>query len=117
MTHAGVIAAGNIDLFNRPVVRNSDGSISTVRSITVTDDSGVATLLPTVINGVVVCDEDAIAHWRTTGEHLGVFENETAADEYAYLIHEQQEVIHAGVIRVDLNLRLRVNARVTQAVI
>ena len=43
----GMIEPGNIDIANRPVVRNPDGSISTVRSITVEAD-GKYVVLPTI---------------------------------------------------------------------
>jgi hypothetical protein len=59
----GLLKPGNLDLNQRPTVRNPDGSISTVRTISVTDDKG-AYLLPTVIGDKVVSNEDAIAHWK-----------------------------------------------------
>lgn len=86
----GQIVPGNIDLAHRPVVRNLDGSISTVRSITVTDPRGRAYLIPTVVGSRVVSNDQALAHFQRTGEHLGVFANEHAADQYAQQLHEAQ---------------------------
>lgn len=88
--HAGLLKPGNIDLRARPTVRNPDGSISTVRSITVTDPRGRAYLIPTVVGGKVVPNQAAVNHWRKTGQHLGFFQNETTADRYAQLLHGQQ---------------------------
>ncbi len=82
---------GNIDVHARPVVTNSDGSISTVRSMTITDENGRAILIPTIIQGRgAVSPEEAIRYYEQTGEHLGMFNNTDAADTYAQRLHEQQ---------------------------
>jgi hypothetical protein len=86
----GLLKPGNLDLNQRPTVRNPDGSISTVRTISVTDDQGRAYLLPTVIGDKVVSNEEAIAHWKQTGEHLGYFDTEDSANAYAQALHEAQ---------------------------
>jgi hypothetical protein len=86
----GPVRAGNIDVHRRPVVRNPDGSISTVRSITVGFDDGVY-VLPTVIGDRVVSDDEAIQHFRKSGEHLGVFKTEKDANNYAKRLHLEQE--------------------------
>ena len=92
----GQLIPGNINLNDRPVVHNLDGSISTVRSITVTGADGRAYLIPTVlrdkggVGGRVVSNAQALAYFRRTGQHLGVFVNEKAADQYAQRLHEQQ---------------------------
>jgi len=86
----GQTEAGNIDLNNRPMVKNPDGTTSTVRSITITDDKGKATVIPTVIGDKVVSNEDAIKHFKKTGEHLGVFDNEQNANDFAEKLHKQQ---------------------------
>ena len=86
----GKTGKGNIDLWNRPVVKNKDGTISTVRSISIGVDNKTV-LIPTVVNGRVVDDKKAIDHYYKTGEHLGEFDSEEEADEYANRLHEAQE--------------------------
>lgn len=86
---------GNIDLNNRPVVKNPDGSVSTVRSISVNMD-GKEVLIPTVIGGRVVSDKDAINHYRRTGQHLGIFDSIDEANTYAEQLHKQQEQLYGN---------------------
>ena len=77
----GLLTPGNLDLAARPVLRNSDGSVSTEVSKSWNFD-GKEVLLPTIVNGKRVSDDEAIQHYRTTGEHLGMFdtpENANAA--------------------------------------
>lgn len=86
----GMVTPGNVNLHNRKTAHNPDGSISTVRSITVTGDRGQAVLLPTVVGGRVVSNDDAISHYLQSGEHLGVFTDESAAGRYAESLHQLQ---------------------------
>lgn len=86
----GQTARGNIDLNSRPVVRNSDGTISTVRSMSFEED-GREVLVPTVSDdGRILDDEAAIAQYRRTGRHLGKFSSSDAATRYADELHNQQ---------------------------
>ena len=82
---------GNIDLNNRPIVRNPDGSISTVRSISFNID-GKEVLIPTIRKGLnrPMTDSEAIKHYADTGEHLGIFNSPEDADAYSQQLHEEQ---------------------------
>lgn len=86
----GLREKGNIDLTNRPTVKNEDGSISTVRSLGVNID-GQEVLIPTVSDdGKVLSDEEAIKLYEETGQHLGIFDSPEASTEYAKTLSGEQ---------------------------
>jgi GH24 family phage-related lysozyme (muramidase) len=87
---AGMTEPGNIDLTNRPIAKNADKTISTVRSISIEEDNKTI-LIPTVIDGKVVSNDEAIKHYKDTGEHLGKFSDPKTADAYAEKVHREQE--------------------------
>lgn len=92
-----VLEKGNIDLFSRPQVRNDDGSISTVRSMSFRDKDGKEVLLPTISDdGRILSDEEAINQYYETGKHLGKFETVEQANAYAERLHRQQEFYYNG---------------------
>lgn len=84
----GMMEPGNIDLSKRPVVRNADGSISTVRSMSVSFGEGEEVLIPLVSDsGKILTKEQAISEYQKTGRHLGKFDSSTDADAYADSLH------------------------------
>ncbi len=85
---------GNIDLNNRPVYRNPDGTISTVDSFS-TNIDGMEVLLPQIgrdANGNAVrwTQDQAIDNYLKTGEYLGKFATVDDANRYAEWLHNQQ---------------------------
>ncbi|HTP29242.1 MAG TPA: hypothetical protein VMK12_26715 [Anaeromyxobacteraceae bacterium] len=92
----GMVEPGNIDLKHRPVVKNADGSISTVRSIGV-NVGGQEVLIPTVSpDGKLLSDDDAVALYKKTGQHLGKFSSPEASTAYAQKLHESQAQLYGA---------------------
>jgi hypothetical protein len=86
----GLLETGNIDLEHRPVVKNKDGSISTVRSMSF-NEGNQEILVPTIgPKGQRLTDEQAIQYYHDTGQHLGKFSSPDAATRYAKALHEEQ---------------------------
>lgn len=87
----GQYGQGNIDLYNRPQVKNPDGSISTVRSMSF-NDGNKEVLIPTVMdNGTIVTPEEAINNYYKTGKYLGKFNTVDDANNYAQRLHQEQQ--------------------------
>jgi hypothetical protein len=88
---------GNIDLNARPVVKNKDGSISTVLSKSFEQD-GKEVLIPFVSqDGKIMTRDEAVKAWNNSktkekpyGDNLGVFNNIADADDYARKLHSSK---------------------------
>lgn len=87
---------GNIDLGNRPIVNNQDGSFSTVKSMSF-NDGNHEVLIPTISDdGTEWSEQDAIDNYYKTGNHLGKFNSIDDANNYAQALHNQQEKAYEG---------------------
>ncbi len=91
----GLVEKGNIDLFTRPKVTNKDGSVSTVRSMSINVD-GDEVLIPTVVGDKVVSDDEAIKEFERTGKHLGKFKTVKDAEAFAESLHNQQDKLYSN---------------------
>lgn len=83
------VVPGNINLKTLPVVKNNipnEGGVSTVRSISIGVDKGTM-LIPTVVNGKILSDQQAIKSAINSGKNLGIYKNDAAAEMAAQLIH------------------------------
>lgn len=92
----GQYGKGNIDLYNRPRVKNKDGSISTVRSMSFYDEkTGKEVLVPTVHpEGRIMSNKEAMDRYYKTSEYLGVFDTPEDATSYADALHKEQEILY-----------------------
>jgi hypothetical protein len=84
----GLKHPGNINLTGRPILHNSDGTISSEKSFSIGTDKG-ETLLPLIVNGKELTQQQAINHYRQTGEHMGIFDTPENADAYATQVHNR----------------------------
>lgn len=92
----GRTGEGNIDLFNRKPYVYEDGSVATVESISFRDDGeGKEILIPTIVDGKRLTEDEAIEHYYNSGEYLGKFDTVEEADEYGERLHRQQEALYS----------------------
>lgn len=82
------IKKGNLSEAIRYKVKNEDGSISTVKTISIGTDDGEV-VIPTVVNGKVLGYDAAIEHFYKTGENFGTFKTIKEANSYAKALHER----------------------------
>lgn len=100
----GMLAAGTLDVSKQPKVKNPDGSISTVRSISINQD-GKEILIPTVsTDGRLLTDREAVAEFRRTGKHLGMFTDAASATAAAQQLHQSEAAkLDGGYLSTDPN--------------
>lgn len=87
-TVPGLKTPGNINLHGRPVVANKDGSYSTEESFSRGTKDGEV-LVPSVVKGEKLSQDDAWDHYKKTGEHMGIFDTPDHADSYAEKVHNR----------------------------
>jgi hypothetical protein len=83
----GMVELGTLDINDRPLIENPDGSYSSELSFSIEED-GKEVLLPEVVGRKHIGQKAAIEHYRRTGEHLGKFKDAASADAYAQKLHE-----------------------------
>ena len=90
----GEFGRGNISLNDRPVQMHDNGKdYSSLESITVEFD-GKHVLLPTIHDGKLVSEEEAMNHYRKTGRHLGIFASSKEASEHAVKLERRQQAYY-----------------------
>lgn len=101
----GMLEPGTLDLNSRPIIHNTDGSVSSEYSSSSGDDRGREVLYPTIVRGKFLTPTGlmpqegspeekemfrrAWEHYEQTGEHMGIFSNPDAADAYATEVHNR----------------------------
>lgn len=111
----GMLSEGNINLNERPIVHNADGSISSEYSMSSGDEYGHESLYPSIANGKWLTpsgmmpankqESDQLVGYRdangsyhpgsaqryseNTGQNMGIFDNPDDADAYANAVHER----------------------------
>ena len=93
----GRYGQGNIDLYNRPIIKNDDGTISTVKSYGFTDENGKHILIPTVTPEGIVSNDEAIKRYYQTGEYLGKFDTIPELEDYATRLHNEQDRYYSKI--------------------
>lgn len=88
----GLLQEGNIDLTKRNPVKNPDGSISTVRSMSANFGDGEVLIPTTAADGSrILNNKEAIDQYKSTGKFLGRFDTPDNATNYAQALHKQQD--------------------------
>ena len=111
----GIVEQGNIDLRKRPKVQLEDGSTASVRPMSFNID-GKEVLIPTISqDGREQSRDEAIAEYKRTGKHLGMFDTAEHAKAYAEALRQNQEAESLGGRKKELVEYQKVNASLKAA--
>ena len=109
-----MLEPGNIDLTKRPSVPTGDGRFASVRTAGF-NFGGKEYNLPTVSDdGRLLSNDEAIAQFRKTGKHLGVYRTPEAAAAAAEALHKDQEAMGMGRPKAKTETRLPKGFRVVK---
>ena len=81
--------AGNLDPFNRPILKGPDGSIMTTKSISIGTPQGEV-VIPTIVNGKQLTNREAIEEYKKNGKHFGIFDSPENAELFARQLSQEQ---------------------------
>jgi hypothetical protein len=86
----GMRNPGTINLTGRPIIPTpgQPGYHSSEISFSRGTDQGEV-LVPQVVNGRVLSQDEAWQHYLNTGEHMGIFDTPEHADAYAEQVHQR----------------------------
>lgn len=101
----GLLSAGPVDIYHRPIHKNEDGSISTVHSVsygTRRDGKDVEVLVSTVLSdGSMISEDEAIkrseeahANGKESDVDIAIFDTPEHATAYAEALHEMNEKVY-----------------------
>ncbi len=86
------VEAGNLDPYHRKIYKYpNDQEYGTTYSMSFEDEDGSNVLIPQIVDGQMLTKEQAIEHYRKTGEHFGKFKTWQEADKYAEALHNSQD--------------------------
>lgn len=90
----GMVSPGNVELWDRPAYLHDDykktKGYGTTESFSREDEDGKEVLVPQIIDGKRLTQDEAWAHYKKTNEHLGKFDDPDKADQYATALHNAQ---------------------------
>lgn len=88
----GLVEPGNLDPYNRPVYKHADGQgYGTTMSFSFNVPEKGEVLIPQIVNGKLLTQQEAVEHFRKTGEHFGIFDTPANADLFSTDLHNRQD--------------------------
>lgn len=91
---SGLVYPSNTDVSKRKPFKNSDGSVSTVRSFSIGTDRGEVLLSGMKARRGQVYPQsqnEAIKDYKRTGKHLGVYKDPSYATEAGISLHNREQ--------------------------
>ncbi len=102
---AGLIRPGTIkNLFDRKELVRPGGSVGTAYTKSFNFNNREV-LLPTILDGKQLTDDQAVKRFLSTGQHFGVFATPEHANVYANALHEAQAKTGFHVPEIPLTIR------------